>query len=439
MTAVPPPGTSRSASTAPPGRTRRGSAFGWLLVAQTISICGTRMSMVALPWFVLVTTGSPLRTGVVAFAEMLPYVVVSVAAAPLTDRFGPRRTSIVCDLGSTVAVGAIPLLHAADALGFGGLVALVVVAGALRGPGDNAKHVLLPSVAEAAGVPLERATALYDGVNRVAGLVGAPLAGVLIGVFGASDVLLIDAATFVVSAALIAAGVTRLTAVAEDDEVGASYRERVATGMRFLRDDRLLFAIGAMLMLTNLLDSAFTGVLLPVWARDNGHGALGVGLVQGAFGLGATVGAMTMVLIALRLPRRATFLVCFLVAGSPRFIAMALDAPLPAVMTLGVVGGFAAGALNPILSAVEMERIPEGKRARVLAAMTAVAWGGIPLGGLFAGWLIALVGITAALFTCGAVYFAATLVPLGRTWRDMDRRPGPVVGGSSTTIDGRGR
>lgn len=439
MTAVPPPGTSGSAPSAPPGRVHRGSAFFWLLVAQTVSICGTRMSMVALPWFVLVTTGSPLRTGVVAFAEMLPYVVVSVAAAPLTDRFGPRRTSIVCDLGSTVAVGAIPLLHAADALSFGGLLALVVVAGALRGPGDNAKHVLLPAVADAAGVPLERATALYDGVNRVAGLVGAPLAGVLIGVFGAADVLLIDAATFVAAAALIAAGVTRLTAVADDDdEVGASYRQRVASGLRFLRADRLLFAIAAMLMLTNLLDAAFSGVLLPVWARDNGHGALGVGLVQGAFGVGATVGAMTMVLVALRLPRRATFLVCFLVAGCPRFFAMGLDAPLPAVLALGAVGGFAAGALNPILGAVEMERIPEAKRARVLAAMTAVGWGGIPLGGLVGGWLIAGFGLTAALFTCGAVYFAATLVPLGRTWRDMDRRPPPAVGAEATTSGGTG-
>ena len=427
MTAIP-PGTSSTAPVASPGRTRRGSAFVWLLVAQTVSICGTRMSMVALPWFVLVTTGSALRTGVVAFAEMLPYVVVSVAASPLTDRFGPRRTSIVCDIGSALAVGAIPLLHMAGALNFGGLLGLVVVAGALRGPGDNAKHVLLPSVAESAGVPLERATALYDGVNRVAGLVGAPLAGVLIGVFGAADVLLIDAATFLVAAALIAAGVTGLTVVADNEEEdGASYRERIANGMRFLRNDRLLFAIGWMLMFTNLLDAAFSGVLLPVWSRDNGHGAMGVGLVQGAFGVGATVGALTMVVIALRLPRRATFLVCFLVAGAPRFIAMAMDSSLPALMVLSVVGGLAAGTLNPILSAVEMERIPEGKRARVLSAMTALAWGGIPLGGLVAGWLVPALGITGALYVCGGAYLVATLVPLGRTWKAMDRQRGAPV------------
>jgi MFS family permease len=175
-------------------------------------------------------------------------------------------------------------------------------------------------------------------------------------------------------------------------------------GLRFLRDDRLLLAIS-------------------MRSRDEDHGALGVGIVQGAFGVGATVGALLMAVVGARLPRRTTFLVCFLLCGSPRFAAMGLGAPLAVVVSLAVVGGLAAGALNPILAAVELERIPAGKRARVLAAMTAIGYGGIPLGGLLAGALIAGFGLATALFACGAVYFAATLAPLGRTWRGMDRRP----------------
>lgn len=399
--------------------------MGWLLAAQAVSICGTRMSMVALPWFVLVTTGSPLRTGLVVFAEMLPYVVVSVLAAPVTDRLGARRTSMVCDTGSLLAVGAIPLLHETGRLSFAALLVLVVLAGALRGPGDNAKHVLLPAAAKRAGMTLERASGLYDGVNRAAGLVGAPLAGVLIGVIGAADVLLVDAGTFLFAAVLVAVGVRAARRV-PDDEDASPYHVRVIAGLRFLRDDRLLLVISLMLFLTNLLDQAFSGVLLPVWSRAQDHGAIGVGIVQGAFGVGATVGALLMAVLGARLPRRTTFLVCFLLCGSPRFVAMGLDAPLAVVVTLGVVGGLAAGGLNPILSAVELERIPAGKRARVLAAMTALGYGGIPLGGLVAGGLIAGLGLTTALFVCGACYFTATLAPLGRTWRAMDRRPAAV-------------
>ncbi len=403
-------------------KTTSRAEMGWLLAAQAVSICGTRMSMVALPWFVLVTTGSPVRTGLVGFAEMLPYVLASVLAAPVTDRLGARRTSIVCDVGSVFAVGAIPLLHETGALSFAGLLVLVMMAGALRGPGDNAKHVLLPAAAERAGMDLERASGLYDGVNRAAGLVGAPLAGVLIGLFGAANVLLVDAGTFLVAALLVTVGVVGRAHV-PDEEDATPYRARVAAGLRFLRDDRLLLAIAMMLFLTNLLDQGFTGVLLPVWSRDQDHGALGVGVVMGAFGVGATVGALLMAVVSTRLPRRTTFLVCFLLCGAPRYVAMGLGAPLGVVVLVAVVGGLAAGALNPILAAVELERIPAAKRARVLAAMTAIGYGGIPLGGLMAGALIATVGLEAALFACGAVYFAATLAPLGRTWRAMDRRP----------------
>ncbi|MFD0740576.1 hypothetical protein ACFQ1L_47060 [Phytohabitans flavus] len=66
------------------------------------------MSFVALPWFVLVTSGSAARTGIVAFAEMLPYVLVCAFGGPLLDRLGHRRVSVLGDLGSAVAVAAIP-------------------------------------------------------------------------------------------------------------------------------------------------------------------------------------------------------------------------------------------------------------------------------------------------------------------------------------------
>jgi MFS family permease len=404
-------------------------AMTGLLVAQAVSITGTRMSMVALPWFVLVTTGSVVKTGVVAFAEMLPYVVVSVAASPVTDRVGARRTSIVCDVGSAVAVGLVPLLHAAGVLGFGVLLGLVAVAGALRGPGDNAKHVLLPAVAEGAGMPLERAAALYDGVNRVAGLVGAPVAGALIGLVGATGVLVVDAVTFLVAVAVVAGtapagGRTDSSASDDsrpDDSEPEGYRAQLAAGLTFLRGDRLLRGIALMLLLTNLLDMAMSGVLTPVWSRDEGHGAFGVGLLFGAFGVGATLGTLVMVGVGHRVPRRLTFLVCFLVAGAPRFFVMALGAPLAVAVAVSVLGGLAAGALNPILSAVELERIPERLRSRAIAAMTAVAWGGIPLGGLAGGWLAAQLGTTGALVACGGAYLLATLVPLAPSWGAMDR------------------
>ena len=136
---------------------RRTPLVGFLL-ADAISLCGTRVSMIAIPWLVLTTTGSAAQTGLVAFAELLPLVVVQALAGPLIDRLGARRVAISCDLMSMVAVGLIPLLHLGGQLSFPVLLALVAVAGGLRGAGDGSKHAFVPALARGAEVPLERVT-----------------------------------------------------------------------------------------------------------------------------------------------------------------------------------------------------------------------------------------------------------------------------------------
>jgi MFS family permease len=86
-------------------------AFASRLTANVVSLAGTRLSMVALPWFVLTTTGSAAKTGLVGFAEMLPYVVAKAAGGPVIDRVGARKVSVIADIASVVAVGTVPALH----------------------------------------------------------------------------------------------------------------------------------------------------------------------------------------------------------------------------------------------------------------------------------------------------------------------------------------
>ncbi|HEY1156909.1 MAG TPA: MFS transporter, partial [Arthrobacter sp.] len=118
--------------------------LGGVLAAMAVSLTGTRISAVALPWFVLVTTGSATRTGLVAFCEMAPYVLVKALTGPLVDRIGPQAVSWTTDLASATTAAAVPLLHALHLLSFPPLLALVAVIGAARGPGDLAKQVMVP-------------------------------------------------------------------------------------------------------------------------------------------------------------------------------------------------------------------------------------------------------------------------------------------------------
>jgi MFS family permease len=396
-----------------------------LYAAGGVSATGSCMTMLALPWFVLVTTGSPLLMGVVGLAEMLPYVVAQLLAGPLVDRVGARRASVAADTLSALAVGAVPLAHATTGLPFPVLLVLVAVAGALRGPGDGAKAVLLPRAVEAAQVPLERAAGWADGIRRAAMLAGAPLAGVLVGVAGAPAAVAVDAASFGVAALGVAVLLPRDPSPAGEPSrtAGAGYARELRAGLAFLLRDPLLRAIALMVALTNTVDAAKSAVLLPLWAAGAGGPAV-LGLVSAVFAACGAAGTVVAGLAAPRLPRRLTFAVCFLVGGAPRLAVLALGLPLPVVLAVTAVSGLACGGINPLLAAAEYERIPAHLQARVLGASGALAWAGIPVGGLLGGALAEQVGLTAALGIAAAVYLAATLLPFVQpAWHGMDRTP----------------
>jgi Major Facilitator Superfamily len=409
------------------GKARRSPLAG-LLGAVGVSVLGTRMSLLALPWLVLTTTGSATKTGLVAFAEMAPYVAVQALGGPVIDRLGARAASVGTDLIAAVFLGAVPLLWAWHLLPLGGLAGLVAIAGASRGAGDAARDVLLPGVSDLAGSRIERASGLYDGVNRLAALAGVPLAGMLVAVIAPADVLAIDAATFAASAGLVALLVPLTAQPAPEQRGGnsAPYLSSLAEGFGHLRRDRLLVAIAVMVLVTNFLDQAGGAVLTPVWAHDILHSPIALGLVSGAVSLGAVTGNAAITWLAPRLPRRMTYAAGFLLAGAPRYLAMALFGSLSPVLAVVFLSGLGAGGINPILGAVLYERVPRRLQARVLGTVNASAWAGTPFGSLAAGLTVSSLGLHTALLTTAAIYALATLPPfLFPVWRQMAPTPHP--------------
>jgi MFS family permease len=99
---------------------------------------------------------------------------------------------------------------------------------------------------------------------------------------------------------------------------------------------------------------------------------------------------------------------------------------LPVTAAVVFVTCIGSGVINPILGAVEYEAVPREYQARVLGAVGALAWAGMPIGGLLAGWAVGALGLTTALGIAAAVYLTATLSPfVFPCWRRMDRPPHP--------------
>ncbi len=376
-----------------------------LLLAQGVSIAGNQMALVVIPLFVLRTTGSASRTGVTMFFTFLPTVIAGVFGGALVDRLGFRRTSVAADLASAAAVAAIPLLHQTTGLEFWQLLVLVFLGALLDSPGNTARMAIVPDVVEQAGLSLDRGTALVNASERIATLAGPPAAGLLILLTDMSNVLWVDAATFLFSALVVRA------ALPADRPRAAStttYVAELKEGFAFVRADRPLMAIIVLATVMNALDASLAFVGLPVFVEQVLDSPATLGLLLGVAGVGAAAGSVAYAAWGGSLPKRPTLVVSFVLVSS-FFLGVGAFPPLPVLLVHAAIAGVAAGPLNGILGAAQYTRIPEAMRGRALGIVRAIAWMAIPLGGLAGGWLISTIGLRATFLSLGTLYVATAL------------------------------
>jgi len=272
-------------------------------------------------------------------------------------------------------------------------------------------------------VPIERATSATQAIQRGSRFLGAPLAGVLIAALGPTIPLWFDAATFLISAALVSLLVPfarRATSTASATAVrgGHRYLTELREGLAFIRDDRLIRSIVLTIMVTNLIESvAWVGA--PVYAERLYGSAVALGLMTAATGGGAMVSAILYGAFGHRLPRRPTFL------GS--FLLLALLPPLPMTVASLALLGFFAGPINPLLGAVQYERIPAALRGRVIGAISVGANCAMPLGVLLGGVLLDALGLRPVYTLVASLFLVCTLAMfLNPAFRALDA-PAPAV------------
>lgn len=400
--------------------------FAALLTADIVSSLGSRISLVAIPWLVLVTTGSPADMGLVSAAEMIPYMLSSMLLPPVADRIGLRTASVGCDALSALAVGCIA---AFPMTGLGGLMVLVAIAGGLRGVGDRVKHALLRPAAQGAGYSMIRVTSSYEALSRLATLLGAPLGGLLIYWFGARGAVWVDAATFGFCALVLATlAPGRPAAVSEPGAppaVREPYLVALRGGFQYLRGDHTLFAMLAVIFALNIFSNAGTVLFVPVWVAQVLHSPEALGTVLGVFAGGALLGSLIFTLAAERLPRYQVFLLGGVISGSPRLLVLAVSDSLPVVLAVTFVSGVGIASVNPILGAAIYERVPDALQTRVIGLSTTVTFAGIPLGSLLAGWSVSAFGLRQAVWGAAVLCLLTTLAPLLRRQRWMS--PAPAV------------
>jgi MFS family permease len=353
-----------------------------LLAAEMVSSTGTQMTWLALPWFVLRTTGSPQRMTWVIIAEVVPVAVLGFWGGAIAGRVGTRRTMLACDLARVPLFAAIPVLHAAGWLPFPVLLALVAASGIFLAPYFSVQRAVVPELIGEEQAGVAQAAALFQAANRMTICLGPPLAGVLISLMGTANVLYVDAASYLVSFLLVAMFV-RLPQVATDGPPAG-----VLDGVRFIARDKLL----------RLWTPAFTVIdicwqllfaSLPVLVVTSYHANPRIlGWLFGAFGAGALPGA----LVSMRAVRKVEALTLGAAAFTCEMASLwilAIPAPWEVAFSGMALAGFFTSIVNAPTHALITLRIPRELRTQALASFGVFQCIGAPIGLLLAGSALA--------------------------------------------------
>lgn len=347
-----------------------------LLGTSFISLISNQLTGLAVPWFVLVLTGSATKMGITAAATMLPSVVMMFLGGAIADRTDERKLSAFADILSGVTVALVPLLFALDYLTFEWLLVLMVAGAIFDTPGYSARGKLLPRLAERGGVEIERVTSLQGIFQAVSMIFGAVLAGVLIAWLGATNVLWINAAAFAFSALTM---LTLIPTVHVPREEVPSVIEDIRVGLRYVRQNSLIRSLITTSLVLNGLLTPFSAVLLPYLAKTEWDSATRFGLLVSGFGAGALIGSIGAGSLTPRLGRSNIIRISIALLTLPAFAFVTLPG-LPVAWAATVLMGLGMGMVNPVIHAL-MYRITEAEvLGRVQGVIGAGAMIASPLG-----------------------------------------------------------
>ena len=333
-----------------------------LVAANVISLTGNQVTFFALPWFVIERTGSTAQTALVAGTQMIAVLLSSLAGGVVVDRFGPKWLSVVSDVVSGLSIVAIPVLMLTVGLATWQILALAFFGILLDSPGNNARFGIITDLIDRSGWRPESAYSAFSSAGGMARIAGPILAGGLIAWVGAVKALWVDAASFAVSALLIAILVPLTT---RPKVSGASLLGDVRAGWTYLKSRALLVRFVALIVGVNLTAVPLAAVVIPKIAQDHYDSASVGGFMLAADGVGVIIGGAIFGVIGRRLTLYRSLLTALVLLFLSLITLAGLFTESISVAALALTGlGF--GIMSPVSGTVYRRIADREYRGRVL-------------------------------------------------------------------------
>jgi MFS family permease len=354
---------------------------------QSISLIGTWMQRIAMPWLVYHMTGSALLLGVVSFAGQIPTFILAPFAGVLTDRWSRYRVLLVTQIISLVQALILAVLALTGVIEIWHIVALSIMLGCINAFDVPSRHSFVVEMVEKKE-DLGNAIALNSMMFNGARLIGPSIAGVMLATTGEGVCFLINAISYIfVVMSLLMMRIEKREIVKKKSNLLKEMKEGLSYTFGFAPIKYLLI----LLAVVNLMGASYQ-VLVPVFAKEILHGGSDTfGFLMGAAGFGALIGAVYLasretVLKLGRLIPAATALfsiALIILSFSKLFI---LSGVLMVFIGLGLM--LQTASSNTILQTIT----DDDKRGRVMSFYTIAIMGTAPFGSLLGGYLAKTIG-----------------------------------------------
>jgi MFS family permease len=386
--------------------------FRPLFGTYLLSTAGDELARVALTVLVYQRTSSPLLSALTFAIGHLPWLLGGPVLSALADRLPRHRVLIATDVVRCVllVVMAIPGMPLPVLLGLLFLVALCAP------PFESARSALMADVLQ--GDRYAVATSLTNVTLQLAQVVGFLVAGALVAVLNPSAALLIDAATFAVSALWLARGLQRRPApLAEGGQEPRSLWHDTGEGLRFIGRTPRLLAIVSLLWVGTLFGYAWEGIATPL-TDELGEGATGLGVLLAANPLGVTIGGLVLARLVppvlrerLVAPLVVLSLAPILAGGVLAFLVGPGALPFAVLVLLLFVSGLGSSWVIP-LNVSFVQAVPSAFRGRAFGVAVSGLYGVQGLGALGAGLLAEGLPPSVVVALCGGLGLLAVVVPV---------------------------
>ncbi len=359
--------------------------FYILWSTQSLSQLGSAITGFALTLWLYEKTGSALSTAALTICTYAPYVVMSIFAGALSDKFDKKKTMLICDLLAALSTVVVFILYKTDTLAVWHLYLINVISGLMNTVQQPASEVAYTLV-----IPKEyyQKTGGLQSLSRSLVSIGNPIiAAALYGIAGLNAVIAVDLTTFVIAFTALALFI-KLPKVSEENENEGTVLQLAKEGLAYLKKTPMILFVILFMSGVNFVASAFDAVL-PALIIPNPRGGNGMmGVVSSCSGVAMVFGSLIATYMKKPKDRvRVVFVSMLISLGTENFVLA--FSRYPVLWCLGqIIGWILVPVMSTNLNVIMRNTIPTQLQGRVYACRNTLQFFTIPIGLLFGGFMV---------------------------------------------------